>query len=385
MQGHIRRRSRGSWTVVVDLGRDPVTGKRRQAWRSVKGAKREAEALLVQLLHQRDTGIDTPPGKLTLAQFLERWLDDYARPNVSPKTLVQYTDFVRRQIIPALGGLPLTKLRPQHIQGYYSHALRHGRADGTGGLSAKTVLHIHRLLRQALSHAMKWQMLSRNPADAVQPPRPERYEPPILSPGDVRRLLAAADDNPIGALIHTAVMTGMRRGELLGLRWRDVDLDADLLHVRQAAQWLPGQGWCFRPPKTNSSRRPVALAPATTDVLREHRRQQLAERLALGPSYSDQDLAFATPLGTPIDPSNLRRAWERIVRSAGLAHLRFHDLRHIHATLMLMGGVHPKVVAERLGHANVGITMDTYSHVLPNLQSQAAAGLERVLASGADA
>jgi len=385
MQGHIRRRGKESWTVVVDLGRDPVTGKRKQLWRSVKGAKREAEALLVQLLHQRDTGIDAPPGKITLGQFLERWLEDYARPNVSPKTLLQYGDFVRRNLVPALGSIPLAKLRPQHIQAHYSRALLEGRADGKGGLSPKTVLHIHRLLREALYHAVKWQILARNPADSVKPPRPQRYEPPVLSPGEVRRLLAAADRTRYGALVHTATMTGLRRGELLGLRWQDVNLDEGVLHVRQAAQWLPSEGWVFRQPKTHRSRRPVALAPATVRVLRDHRRRQIEERLALGPAYRDRDLVFCTRSGSPIDPSGLRSAWGRIVRAAELPHLRFHDLRHIHATLMLLGGVHPKVVAERLGHADVGITLDTYSHVLPNLQAQAAAGLEKLLAVGGDA
>ncbi len=385
MPGHIRKRGKDSWTVVIDLGRDPTTGKRKQLWRSVKGTKREAEALLVQLLHQRDTGIDVPPGKITLAKFLERWLEDYARPNVSPKTFLQYSDFVHRQLIPAIGAVPLAKLRPQHIQGYYSHALQRGRADGKGGLSPKTVLHIHRLLRQALGHAVKWQILALNPADAVEPPRPQRFDPTFLAPAETRRLLATADGTPHGALIHTAVMTGLRRGELLGLRWRDSDLDAGVLHVRQAAQWLPGQGWSFRPPKTQRSRRPVALAPATVQILREHRRRQLEERLTLGTAYRDHDLVFASPLGTPMDPSNLRRAWARIVEATGLPHLRFHDLRHTHATLMLLGGVHPKVVAERLGHADVSITLNTYSHVLPHLQSQAASGLERMLAAGGDA
>lgn len=385
MPGSIVKRGKNSWSVIVDFGRDPVTGKRRQLWRSVKGPKRDAQVVLTQLLHQRDTGVDAPPGKITVGEFLQRWLEDYARPNVAPKTLLQYSDFVHRLLIPSLGHVPLTKLRPQHIQAYYSHALRQGRADGNGGLSPKTVLHIHRLLREALQHAVKWQVLARNPADAVDPPRPQRYEPPMFSPEEVRRLLAAADDTPIGALIHTAVMTGLRRGELLGLRWRDVDFDAGILHVSQAAQWLPHEGWSFRPPKTRSSRRPVALGSATITVLREHRPRQLEERLTLGAAYIDHDLVFASPSGTPIDTSHLRRVWERIVRASGLPHLRFHDLRHIHATLMLVSGAHPKIVSERLGHSGVGITLDTYSHVLPNLQAQAATGLERLLAAGGDA
>src|SRR3990172_3988024 len=159
MRGHIRRRGKGSWAVVVDLGRDPRTGKRRQLWRSVKGRKREADALLLHLLHQRDLGVDEPPAKLTLGEYLTRWLEDYARVGVSPTTFLPYETCVRRHLSPALGAIPLTKLRPQHIQAYYTQALRRGRADGRGGLSPTTVLYHHRVLREALQHAVRWQLL----------------------------------------------------------------------------------------------------------------------------------------------------------------------------------------------------------------------------------
>ena len=375
MQGHIRRRGKDSWAVVINLGRDPLTRKRRQLWRSVKGRKRDAEALLAQLIHQRDTGIDQPPGKIALGEFLERWLVQHAVPNVAPATLNQYQWAIRRRIAPVLGAIPLTKLRPAHIQEFYARV----QAEG---LSAKSTLHLHRLLREALQHGVLWQVLSRNPAAAVESPRPRRYEPIMLSVEDSRRVLTVAQETPLGALIHTALMTGLRRGELLGLRWRDLDFDGATLHVQQTAQWLAGRGWEFREPKTSRSRRPVALASVTIDVLKEHRRKQLEERLALGPGYQDFDLAFASPAGTPTDPAGLRRKWKRIAAAAGLPTLRFHDLRHAHATLMLVSGVHPKVVSERLGHSTVAITMDTYSHVLPHIQSEAAQGLERLLAIG---
>lgn len=380
MQGHIRKRGKRSWAVVIELGRDPVTGKRRQSWRSIKGSKREAEALLVQLLHQRDTGIDRPPGRISTGEYLENWLRDYARVNTAPKTYQCYEDVVRRHLIPGLGSIPLTRLRPQHIQAHYSRALQGGRLDGQGGLSARTVLRQHQVLHVALRHAVKWQLLASNPADAVQPPRPERHEIRALAVDEVRRLLKAADATAYGALVHLAVATGMRQGELLGLRWRDVDLEAGVLHVQQTCQWLPHRSFIFRQPKTQRSRRSVALSPESVRRLRRHRQRQLEERLLLGPAYEDSGLVFATPLGTPIDPSNLRRAWSGIVRAAGLEHLRFHDLRHAHATLLLRQGVHPKVVSERLGHSGVGITLDTYSHVLPDLQAQAAAQLDALLA-----
>jgi len=372
MQGHIRKRGKGSWTVVIDLGRDPTTGKRKQLWRSVRGSKREAEALLAQLLHQRDMGIDAPPGRVTVGQFLERWLSDYAQTNVAPSTLRRYRQLIHCHLLPALAGIPLSKLRPLHIQQAYSLILAKGR-------SARTALHCHRVLREALQHALKWQLIARNPADAVEPPRPGRQEIRTLDPDGVRRLLRAADGTPFAALVHLAVMTGLRQGELLGLRWQDVDLEAGMVHVQQTAQWLPGHGVVFRPPKTHRSARPVALSPATREILRDHRRQQLEQRLSLGPAYSDHDLVFATPIGTPMDPSNLRRAWRHIVQAAGLDACRFHDLRHAHATLLLHQGVHPKVVSERLGHSSVTITLDTYSHVLPGLQAQAVAPLDRLL------
>ena len=381
MSGHIRKRGktkkdgRSPWAVVIDLGNDPVTGRRRQLWRSVKGSKREAEALLVHLLHQRDTGIDVAPERITVGQYLERWLKDYAEANVAPNTKRRYAELLRLHVVPTLGGLPLAKLRPLHIQQCYASVL-------AKGLSSRTALHCHRVLREALQHALKWQLIARNPADAVEPPRYQRHEMLALGPEEVQRLLRAAEDTPYGALVSLAVMTGLRQGELLGLRWQDVDLRADILYVRQTAQRLPGEGITFRPPKTHRSARPVALSPVTIEVLREHRRRQLEQRLLVGAVYEDYGLVFATPLGTPIDSGNLRKAWQRIVKAAGLDHVRFHDLRHAHATLLLQQGVHPKVVSERLGHAGVAITLDTYSHVLPGLQAEAVANLDRVLDLG---
>lgn len=381
MPGSIIKRSKSSWTVVVDLGRDPVTGQRRRAWQSVKGSKREAERLLTQLLHQRDQGIDVLPGKISVADYLRRWLEDYARPNTAPKTFRTYTDIVNRHLIPALGAIPLAKLRPAHIQAFYSQALKDGRLDGKGGVSPRTVLRFHQILHVALRHARKWQVLASNPADDVEPPRVLRSELRLLPASDVRSLMDAADATPYGCLVHLAVSTGMRLGELLGLPWSAVDLEARVLHVHQTLQWLTGQGFTFREPKTQGSRRQIALTPSSVQRLREHRRMQLEQRLLMGSGYNDHDLVFTTALGTPIEPSNLRRTWLRIVKDAGLGHLRFHDLRHAHASLMLQQGVHPKIVSERLGHAGVGITLNVYSHVLPGLQQEAADQFDRVLAS----
>lgn len=380
MRGTIRKRSQGSWTVIVDLGPDPVTGRRRQHWRTIRGTKRDAEAVLAEILHDRATGVEMPTSKQTVAEYLQQWLDDYVATNTAPKTAQTYREIVRSHLVPAFGSLPLTALRPTHLQAFYSRALQSGRVDGRGGLSARSVIRYHQIIHAALHQAVRWQLLVRNPADAVEPPRAERREVVGLEPATVRRLFAVADETPIGSLVRTAVLSGMRRGELLGLRWADVDLGRGILHVQQTAQRVAGQGVIFRQPKTRLSRRAIEISREATLVLRDHRRRQLEERLLAGPAYVDRDLVFASSVGTPLEAGTIARTWRRVLATAGVGHVRWHDLRHAHASLLLRQGVHPKVVSERLGHASVGITLDTYSHVLPGLQAAAAAALDLALA-----
>ena len=372
MQGYIRKRGKDTWQVCVNLGRDPLTHKRRQRYESVKGTEREAEAVLVRLLHQRDTGFEIEPGRLTVAGFLERWLKDYAQPRTAPKTALRYSELMRLHVIPVIGEIPLAKLKPMHIQAVQGEIL-------AKGLSGRTALHVHRVLKEALGHAVRWQLVYRNAADAVEPPRPDRYEIRIPPPEDIRRILAAADETPHGTLIYVAATTGLRLGELLGLRWRDVDLSNGTLSVTQNAQWVDGR-MIFRTPKTAKSRRSVALSASTVQRLREHRQQQLEQRMALGPAYIDHGLVFTNAVGEPLTPhGGIRSTWAKVTRSLGFPGLRIHDLRHAHASLMLAQGTHPKVVSERLGHATVGITLDIYSHVLPGLQREAAERLDELL------
>ena len=381
MAGYIRRRGKGSWQVTVDLGKDPMTGRRRRRFLPVRGTKRDADRALAEALHQRDTGIDVSPGKLTVGDYLRRWLRDYAAQSVAASTLERYLSIVEHHLIPLLGSLRLRDLRPAHIQAAYGRARAPGgRADGAAsGLSPRTVLKHHRLLHEALSHAVEWQLLALNPAASVKAPRPGRPEMRVLDAEEAGRLLEAAAETPFYALAYLALATGARMGELLALRWRDADLDRGSLQVTRTARRVTGKGIAYSEPKTHRSRRPVALSSETVQVLREHRIAQAERRLELGPAYADNDLVFTGPTGHPLDDSNLRRAFRRTLADAGLPRLRFHDLRHSAATLMLRAGVHPKVVSERLGHATVGITLDTYSHVLPDLQRDAAEALDAVL------
>lgn len=372
MRGHVTKRGKASWVFVIDAPQQAPTAKRRREWHSGYRTRKEAEAALATYLVSREAGTWVEPSKLTVGEFLERWLVDHMRARVRPSTYHSYTNQVRRHLIPALGAHRLTKLLPLHIEAHYAAALERG-------LSARSVTYQHRLLREALQQAVRWQLLGRNVADAVTPPTAHRKEMRALDAEQVRTLLRAAEKDPHYALLYTAIYTGLRRSELLGLRWDDVDLDAAMASIRQTIQRLPGEGWVHGAPKTAKGRRQVALPGSVVTVLRTHHTAQLAERLRLGPIWQNSGLVFTNATGCPVDPSGLSRRFARFLKAAALPPIRFHDLRHTHASLMLRQGVHPKIVSERLGHATVGITLDTYSHVLPGLQAEAARKLDEWL------
>ncbi len=372
MRGHITKRGKNSYTIVLNLGRDPETGKRKQQWVSVKGTKKEAEKRLSELLSQLDSGIYIKPGKATLADHLERWLKDYAWPNLSPKTAEGYEYIIRRHLIPGLGKLTLNHLKPEHLQHYYADKLSTGRIDGKGGLSPKTVRHHHVTLHDALQSAVKWGLLVRNPADAVDAPRFQRPEINIMNADEINTFLEAAKDTPFYAIFYLALFTGMRRSELLALRWSDVDLMLCQLYVSRSLHQLKNGEIIFRQPKSDRSRRMIALTPSTALVLREHKENHNSEKLLQGLPISDDDLVFSQPDRRPYRPDTITHAWIKLARKTGLRGIRLHDARHSHASLMLKQGVHPKIVQERLGHSSIQITLDTYSHVTPGLQEAAA-------------
>ncbi len=377
MKGHIRSRGKNTWAIILDVGTSPE-GKRKQRWVTVHGKKKDADKELARLLHELNTGNYVEPSKMTLKEYLERWLQDYAKPKVVGTTYERYEEIVRVHLTPALGHLLLSKLQPLDIQSYYSWALQNGRKDGRGGLAAQTVLHHHRVLRQALKHAVRWQLVSRNPADAVEPPRPFRKEMRVLDASQNTQLEEAARGTHLYMPILLALATGMRRGELLAVRWHDVNLEAGKLAVRRALQQT-SEGLTFKEPKTSKSRRVIDLPATVVEKLQLHRAEQMRQRELLGTVLQDDDLVCAYPDGKPIQPDNLYTAFKTILRRAGLPEVRLHDLRHGQATMLLQLGVHPKVVSERLGHATIGITLDLYSHVLPSMQEEAAKKLDVAL------
>jgi integrase len=384
MRGHIRQRSKGSWSIVIDVGRDAETGKRRQQWYTVKGTKKDAERELREKLRILEAGAYVKPQRTSLAEYLKHWVESYAVMHTSPRTAEGYQAIVGRYLVPALGAIPLCELQPRHLEKYYANALSHGRLDGKGGLSPRTVLHQHRLLSEALSHAVKQGLLVRNVAGAVIAPRPGRSQMATLSGADVPRFLEAARKTPYYVLFYAALYTGMRRGELLGLRWCDIDLGKASISVVQTLYRLSNGEFVIKEPKSPHSRRLVALSPSLTELLRRHHTEQETQKILLGKAFAGHDLVFAHPDGSPLDPSTVTHAFGKLIKKAELPHIRFHDLRHTHATLMLKGGVHPKIVSERLGHANIGITLDTYSHVVPGLQEAAALRFDALISSEAE-
>jgi len=377
MKGHIRQRTKGSWSIVIDVGRDPETGKRRQQWHTVKGTKRDAERELREILHSLETGAYVKPSQITLGEWLEEWLNGYVEVNCSPRTKASYEMIIRRHIIPELGSITLSQLGARHLETFYSRQRTKGRVDGKGQLSSRTVRYCHSLLAEGLGHAVKMGLIGRNVALATDAPRAEHKAMSTLAPQDISKFLEAATETPYYALFYTLLFTGMRRGEALALRWKNVNLGlpslslAASLSITETAYTLNGK-YIIKEPKTPHSRRQIALPPSLVLVLQQHRAEQEEQLTLLGKPLTDGDFVFAHPDGTPLNPSTVSHAFSNIIRKAELPNMRLHDLRHSHATLMLQAGVHPKVVSERLGHSSIRITLDTYSHVLPGIQEAAA-------------
>ncbi|RIK36689.1 MAG: site-specific integrase [Chloroflexi bacterium] len=367
-----------TYSKTINRGNDPLTGKRRQTRVSAPSV-RELKRLYSATVTQLDGGDYIEPSTVTIGEYLTRWLDTYAKHNVRATTYRSYEQLIRLHITPALGNVRLQKLTPVQLQAFYSDKLTTGRADGKpGGLSPRTVLHLHAVIREALHQAMRWQLVARNVADAVEPPRAKRANVQSWDADAALCFLDVARDDLYSPIWLLALTTGMRRGELLGLRWGDLDLTRGELHVRQSLVEVDGRA-VFQEPKTASGRRKVALSDATVTALRSHRAKQNERRLSLGSVWRDLDLVFTVADGGPILPANLLRSYRRIVERAGVPAITFHGLRHTHATLLLKEGTHAKIVSERLGHANIGITLDTYSHVLPDMQTEAAKSIDRAL------
>jgi integrase len=383
MKGHIRERSPGHWAIVIDT-RD-ANGKRKRKWHSFTGTKRQAQNECARLISEINGGKYMEPNKTTLAQFFgfkdeegdwNGWLG-HMRSQVAPRTHERYVEICTKNLSPLLGLVILTKLQPVQIAKAYSEALASGRRDGTGGLSPRTVHHMHRVLKGALSQAVRWQLLVRNPCDAVDPPKVERSKLNTYSLPQTVEMIEAVRDTRVFVPALLAVLCGLRRGEISALRWGSVDLEQGQLSVVQSVEQM-NNSVRLKEPK-NGRTRAVALSGTVIEELRQHRRKQAEELLKLGVRLSGETFVCALPDGSMMQPTFITHEWVRVVETIDLPRVRFHDLRHAHGTAMLASGIHPKVASERLGHSKVGITLDLYSHVLPGMQEDAAAKMDAAL------
>lgn len=367
-----------SYTVIVDTN---SSGDRKQKKKTFK-AKKEAERWLSETIAAVNKGTYFEPVKTTVKEHLKDWLNTYGKQNLTLTTYAGYKIIVEKHLIPELGDISLSELKPKNVKDYYTKALESGRKDGKKmygkGLSATTVSQHHRVLREALQHALELEMIVRNPCDAAKPPRKAKHEITFLPAEDATGIIELFRDSYMFIPVFLAVTIGARRAEILGLKWEDVDFENGTINIRRGLYVTADEGLFFKEPKNKTSKRSVAISPEVIKVLKKHKTEQKKDKLSAGAKHKEDDLVCCLPGGAMINPSSFSNRFHEVVSKAGHK-VRFHDLRHAHASYLLKQGVHPKVVSERLGHSNISMTMDLYSHIAPTLQKDAADGLDKVL------
>jgi integrase len=371
-------RKRGStWTWYIEDVPDPHTGRPRQVSKGGFRTRKEARDALLEAQAALRSGTFVEPSKRTVGSYLlEECLPDNQPPRLRPSSYANYTIYTRTHVVPRLGDIELQRLTPSNLSAFYRALLTNARRDGQG-LAPKTVRNIHAMLHRALRDAVRLGYLVRNVADAVTPPRGPSPEMQVWTPEELRTFLTHARQDRLYALWLVAT-TGMRRAELAGLRWVDVDLDEGRASPRRP-RVVVNYAVEVSEPKTAKGRRSVALDALTVAALREHKERQAEDQAEVGPGWQDSGLVFTRPDGAPIHPDLISDWFERLAREAGLPKIRLHDVRHSYASAALAAGIPAKIVSERLGHATIQITLDTYSHVLPGLDAQAAETVARLI------
>jgi integrase len=369
-EGSIRKRKDGRWEGRYTTGY-LTNGKPER--KSVYGSTRtEAARKLAEAVRNHQRGLPPVDERMTTEKYLDYYLETIAKPSVRPSTYQRYRQIADQHIIPKLGRIRLSQLTPAHVQGMLSDRL-------ATGLSPRSVQQFHAVLRAALNQALRWELVARNSAALVTPPRVAHKEISPLSPEEARDFLAAVKGDRLEALYTVALAVGLRKGEALGLQWQDFDHNEGSITVRHALQRIDGN-LVLVEPKSATSRRTIPLPPLAAEALVVHWKRQAHERLLAGMAWQENGHIFTTAIGTPLDPSNVTKYFKRVLKKAGIRDQRFHDLRHCCASLLLVQGVSPRTVMEILGHNQISLTMNTYSHVIPELKRQAVAQLESLLA-----
>lgn len=373
MAGQLIQKGDRKWLIRIFKGRDS-DGKKHYYSRQINGTRKDAQKILNSILRDMDQGIFIEPTLMVVDEYLDKWLETAAKPRLAELTLDHYTYILKRYVRPAIGKTKLADVRPLDVQALYSDMQQRG-------LSARVVRYTHAVINSAFKQAVKWQMLMQNPVSLVELPKQERKEMQALTPEQAAQFLDAAAPDRYRVLFTLAIVTGLRPSEYFGLQWKDINLESGVITIQRSLTWKRDGTWYFGEPKTSRSRRNIPAPTSLLLLLREHKRHQSEERLKAGPKYRSLDLVFCAKDGRPLMLHNLiMRHFKPILRRAGLPEsLRLYDLRHTCATLLLAANENPKVVSERLGHASVTLTLDTYSHVLPSMQQAASEKLERIL------
>jgi integrase len=373
MKGSIRERSPGHWAIILDQ-RDPATGERKRKWHSFEGTKRAAQAECARLITEIKSGVYVQPSRITLAAFFDRWLR-HIKPNVAPRTYERYEQIATKNIAPLLGAKLITTLRPIDISEAYAKALESGRCNGTGGLSPRTVNHMHRVLYSALDQAERWKLIARNPAALLEKrdrPKIERKPVVTIDAPTTAAVLDAARERRLFIPILLGSLCGLRRGEITALRWKAIDLESGQLAVVASTEQTDA-GEIREKESKSGKARTVALPSLAIEELRRWKAAQAQELLRLGERADDSLHVVTQADGSPLQPRSLTHVVSAFLKEWNVT---LHKLRHSHASHMLASNIHPKIVQERLGHSSIAITLDIYSHLLPNMQGEAAAAVD---------
>lgn len=363
-EGSIYQRKDGRWVASITL----ENRKRKYLYGDTR--REVQEKLKLALREQQQGKLATGPQQ-AVKQFLEQWLIQVHKPTIREGSYVTYSSVLNKHVYPAIGHIQLQKLTPQQVQVFYTSMINEG-------LSAKTVHLIHAVLHKALDHAIKWGIITHNVCNSVSLPRKARYEIQPLTSEQCQILLLVAQGHRFEGLLTLAIATGMRRGELLALRWQDVDLELRTLQVRRTVDWLPKLGFVETEPKTTKGIRQIVLPQFVVKALQKQRKYQGDLLAQSGDKWQHHDLVFSNRDGGYIEPKLLWKRFKALLVEAELPDIRFHDLRHSAATLLLTMGIHPKIVQELLGHSQISMTLDTYSHVLPSMQLDAMSKLDDI-------
>lgn len=376
MRGHIKQRG-NTWSVIIELPKDTISNKRKQKWYTVNGTKKDAEKFLTEKLRELDTGILIDTKKMKFGDYLDYWKEKTFN-NLEITTQEGYVQKIDKHIKPFLGNVYLEDLKPLHLQNFYEEKLKNGKLNSSGSLSARTVLAIHRIIHSALEQAVKWQLVIRNVADAVEPPKAKKYDAKYLTDKQTEELIKIAKQSDIYIPIMIAIYTGARRGEILGLSWSNVNLEKGYIKIIDNL-CATKNGLIIKKPKTKSGIRTIAISKELIKVLKQHRIRQMENKLRIGELYKDNNMVCCYEDGHLYNPKRFSAKFHELLEKNNLPIIRLHDLRHSHASLLVKMGVQPKEISHRLGHSNIGITMDLYSHLYEETDQEVANMFDKLI------